>query len=131
MNDNRHQAIIASLFIIMVFFVGVFLNFSVGLSKKPFWFGVLMGLALTLISSTYIMLVWDPKKLSPRNPETKVVDARLMSVVVIGGLIAGRLLLLATGGWEELESLLIGLFSSWIILTFGFLSFQVWYHRPK
>ncbi len=127
---ERERITGAVLGIVLILSLGFlwFLALTIGNTPQLFYWGLLIGTVLGVVTCFYLASTWDPINLRPSNPRTKKADGRIFWLVPIG-IILARIFPQLLG--EEISALVDGCGLSWFALTVGYMSIQAWRHRPR
>ena len=93
------------------------------------WPGGVIGIGLGFIVSAYLLLTWDPKNLRPKDVNARTARPSWMPIVVIAGVITGRILLGTLS--DKVGGIVAGSLLTCAAWTFGFVAFQIWWYRPR
>ena len=127
MEQNRTTLAVSGIVLILGLWFIYFLNFLSGDMQAAFY-GMLVGIALGIATCFRMAKTWDPVNLRPVDPNTKRAGGWIFWTVPIG-IILARILPRLVG--EEITDLLAGCGLMWGTLLFGYMSIQVWRHRPR
>lgn len=133
--DNRKVGLYLGVLFSLGAGFGLIINIWINPSSSSlkFWSGLLCGLAFSLVTIWYMQKRWDPIRLAPKNQTITEVhlDALLLNNCFARGFLYLSLLvffLFITSFGTEFAS---NFFLIWIAILFGYMSFQVYRHRPK
>ncbi len=107
----------------------IMLNLRANINSLSYWFSILAGIGLGILSCLYLRAVWDPVYLKLKNPNARTADHRWMPIAVIGGVLFARLVLDQLS--SEIGTALVNIGLVWVIVSLSYMGFQAWWHRSR
>jgi hypothetical protein len=129
MLSDRSKVILLAIAIIL-FFIALFL-FDPNSEPKTveYWLGLVIGAGAGVLTCRNLNKSWDPENLELKDPDAKPADPRWLPLAVIGGIIASNVLSPLLG--PTFSVIILNSFVMWLVIFFGYMVFQAWWHRPQ
>ncbi len=129
MKDNRSFIVAGTLFIIVLFGLLILFNPEAAPEQPGYWISFAVGIILGGGISLYLRAVWDPKKLELKDPNTRTADPKWMGPTAVLGVVAAKIISYIFA--PEIQIMLVNLIFALFTVSFGYMAFQVWRHRPR
>ncbi len=129
MEYNRKLVINGSILLLAFFGLLFIFNPEKKIESPGYWIGILVGGVTGVLSCIYMKIAWGPIDIrSPNDSRNNMENSNWMPISVVAGIIVSRIISFAL---PEYAPAIGNCFTSWIFITLGYYTFQIWRKRPK